>query len=394
MLASPAFIVSALGITQIISWGSAYYAISVLAKPMAEELGWSLTLIFAGFSLSLLAGGLVAKPVAAFIEARGGRITMTLGSLGLGAGLGLIGLTQEPFLYMAAWALIGFASRLTLYEAAFATLVEIYGTGARRMISVLTLFGGLASTIFWPICHALNELYGWRLTWALTALMVIMICTPLHALMPRLSAVAKGPLAGDTANDGEPLVGLDQRSFAIAMLALALALNSFVFTALSAHFIPSLVLMGVVTATAVWIASIKGVFQTLGRLAELMFGQSLNPFHLAMIAMGGMPLAFLALFLFGATSAGLILFSALYGVANGLVTIVRGGVPLVLFGRHGYARVLASIATPGLIVTATAPTAYALVLDTIGPAAGFVLLFALSVIAFGATIALALRFRR
>lgn len=387
-------LVTALGVTQIVSWGTVYYAISVLAKPMAADLGWSLTFVFLGFSVSLLVGGLLAKPVARFFEARGGRITMTLGSLVASAGLGLMALVSEPVLYLVAWAILGVASRLTLYDAAFATLVDVFGARARRAISGLTLFGGLASTIFWPICHYANEAVGWRATWLICAAAVLILCTPLHAVLP---GKGSGEVAPDTPGgapvDPPPLVPASERPFAVAMLATALALNSFVFTALSAHFIPALVLFGVATATAVWVASIKGVFQTLGRLAELVWGTRLSPFHLALVAMGGMPLAFVMLGVGGTALWALIAFSVFYGVSNGLVTIVRGGVPLVLFGRTGYASVLAGIATPGLVVTAAAPTAYAWVLDTAGPAAGFALLFVLSVLAFVATLVLAWRFR-
>lgn len=395
MPASLPFVVTALGITQIISWGTVYYAISVLAKPMAADLGWSLTFVFLGFSLSLLVGGLVAKPVARFMERRGGRTTLTIGSVLAAAGLALMALVSEPILYFAAWTLLGFASRFTLYDAAFATLVEVFGTGGRRAISILTLFGGLASTILWPIAHYVNEAVGWRGTWVFCAALVLILCTPLHLAMPRFRPEpADGPGEAAHAADPPPLVPPDQRRFAIAMLAIALAMNSFVFTALSAHFIPALTLAGVAAATAVWVASAKGVFQTLGRLWELLFAQKMNPFVLSLIAIGGMPLAFLALAIGGLNLPTLMVFSALYGIANGLVTIVRGGVPLVLFGRQGYASVLASIATPGLVVTAAAPTLFALILDAWGALVGFAILAAISVVAFAATIVLAWRFRR
>jgi hypothetical protein len=372
MLQSFPVIITALGITQIISWGAIFYGISVLAKPMMEELGWSFTFIFAGFSLSLLVGGIVSKPVAAFIQKRGGRLTLTLGSIVGALGLALLSQVTSPYLYVAAWIILGLASRLTLYDAAFATLVEIYGMKARRPISVLTLFGGLASSIFWPICHYANEAIGWRGAWLVCALSVLLVCTPLHLMLPRPgSAVAGG------VNGSEPA-----------------ACNSFVTTALSVHLIPAAVTMGMVAATAVWISSIRGVFQTLGRLAEILWGKNLDPFLFANISTGIMVLAFAPLAAGGVAIPAFLAFNVLFGISLGLVTIVKGAVPLVLFGRHGYADVLAAIATPGLIVTATAPTAYAAVLDWVGPVGGFWLLFVISLASFGATLALAWRFRR
>jgi hypothetical protein len=395
MLLSFPFIVTALGITQIISWGAIFYGISVLAKPMAAELGWSLTFIFAGFSVSLLVAGIVSQPVARLIDKRGGRITLTLGSVAGGIGLALLSQVNDPIVYISAWILLGLASRLTLYDAAFATLVEIYGMGARRPISVLTLFGGLASTIFWPICHYANEAIGWRGAWLVCALSVLFICTPLHLLLPRYGkAVPQGNGHDPDAPAPEPLVPAPMRSVAILLIAVAMACNSFITTALSVHLIPAAVAMGVAAATAVWIASLRGVFQTLGRLAEILWGKDLDPFVFANISTGFMVLAFVPLALGGVATPAFLAFNILFGISVGLVTIVKGAVPLVLFGRHGYAGVLASIAMPSLIVTAAAPTAYAAVLDTVGPVWGFVLLFIVSLASFGATLALAWSFRR
>lgn len=394
MFASPAFIIVALGITQIISWGTIVYAISVLAKPMAAELGWNQTFIFLGFSASLLVGGLVAKPAALFLEKRGGRVTMTMGSVVAALGLAMLSQVTEATVYIAAWVVLGLASRLTLYDTAFATLVEIHGTAARRPITVLALFGGLASTVFWPICHYVNEAHGWRAAWLVCALAVLVLCTPLHLALPKkgaVSATANG-LNGN-GGDPEPLVPASRRSSAILLLAIALACNSFITVALNAHFIPAVVMLGASTATAVWIASIRGVFQTLGRLAEMIFGRNLDPFAFAMLATGILVLAFVPLAGGGASTPALLAFSVLFGVSIGLVTIVRGAVPLVLFGKHGYASVLATIATPGLVVTAVAPTAYAFILDSIGPRWGFVILFGIALASFAATSALAWRFR-
>jgi hypothetical protein len=394
MLASPLFVITALGLTQIIFWGTIVYGITVLAKPMGVALGWSQTFIFFGFSLSLLVGGLAAKPVARFLERHGGRVTMAMGSVVAALGLALMSQIAEPVVYLAAWVILGLASRLTLYDAAFATLVEYYGLGARRPISILALFGGLASTVYWPICFYVEAAYGWRVAWLVCAASVLVLCTPLLVLLPRKGAdLAARNGNGGTGEDPAPLVDAAGRSTAILLLAFAFACNSFITVALNAHFIPAAIMLGASAATAVWIASIRGVFQTLGRLAEMMFGKNLDPFHFAILSVGLLVLAFLALAAGGASTVGLLGFSILFGMSIGLVTIVRGTVPLVLFGRQGYAGVLATIAAPGLMVTAAAPTAYAWILDTIGPRWGFAILFVLALASLSATIALAWRFR-
>ncbi len=211
---------------------------------MMAELGWSTTFVFAGFSISLLVGGIVSKPVARFIERRGGRLTLTMGSLVGAFGLAMLSQVNDPIVYIAAWIVLGLASRLTLYDAAFAMLVEIYGMRARRPISVLTLFGGLASSIFWPITHYLNEAIGWRGAWLVCALAVLVLCTPLHLLLPRLGTPIGGAEGEAAQPDPEPLVPADQKAFAVLMLTIAMAGNSFITTALSVHLIPAVVSMG------------------------------------------------------------------------------------------------------------------------------------------------------
>jgi predicted MFS family arabinose efflux permease len=383
----------ALGFTQIVCWGAIYYAISVLARPIAADTGWSATVVFAGFSLSLLVAGLSAAPLGRLVDRAGGRRAMTLGSAAGAAGLALVGLAPDVPVYFAGWAVLGAASRLTLYDAAFATLVEIDGRGARRAISVLTLFGGLASSIFWPLTQIVEQAIGWRGTFLAYAVLALG-CAALHWLaLPPKPAAAPGPAdAADGASPDEGSIPAQERPLAIALLTVSLALNGIVFTALSAHMIPMFVALGLALTTTVWIASVKGVFQTLGRLAELVFGARLPPTLLAVIATGALPLAFLAL----APGVGLgtaLLFSIFYGVSNGLVTIVRGALPLVLFGRAGYAGVLARIAAPGLFLNAAAPTAFAALIEAAGPVAGLVTLFVLSLASFVGTLVLAARYR-
>jgi predicted MFS family arabinose efflux permease len=383
----------ALGFTQIVCWGAIYYAISVLARPIAADTGWSATVVFAGFSLSLLVAGLSAAPLGRLVDRRGGRAAMTIGGAIGGAGLALVGLAPNVPVYFVGWAVLGVASRLTLYDAAFATLVEIDGRGARRAISVLTLFGGLASSIFWPLTQIVEQAIGWRGTFLAYALLTLG-CAALHWLaLPPKPAAAPGPAGpADATSLDEGTIPPSERPLAIALLTVSLALNGIVFTALSAHMIPIFVALGLALTTTVWVASIKGVFQTLGRLAELVFGARLPPTLLAVIATGALPLAFLAL-VPGVDLVTAVLFSIFYGVSNGLVTIVRGGLPLVLFGRVGYAAVLARIAAPGLFLNAAAPAAFAALIEAAGPVAGLVTLFVLSLASFVGTLVLAARYR-
>src|SRR4051812_9726697 len=55
-LAEPSLrvVISALGVTQILAWGTSYYLPAVLAKPISADTGWPLTWVVGGLSLGLV----------------------------------------------------------------------------------------------------------------------------------------------------------------------------------------------------------------------------------------------------------------------------------------------------------------------------------------------------
>ena len=149
-----------LGITQIIGWGTTYYALGALSEDIAAATGWSTALIFGAFSASLLVSGMLSAWAGRLIDRVGGRKVMVAGSLLSAAGLALIGVFPHPVTYVAGWLVLGLAMRLATYDAAFASLTQITPKKARRAISYLSLFGGLASTVFWPVSHYLSLAIG------------------------------------------------------------------------------------------------------------------------------------------------------------------------------------------------------------------------------------------
>src|SRR5690606_2617390 len=126
--------------------------------------------------------GAVSAGVGRLMDRRGGRLAMSVGSVLAALGLVILSQVRDPVSYLAAWAFLGLAMRLTLYDAAFAALVQVTPSRGRRAISYLTLFGGLASTVFWPIGHVLNGAYGWRTTLLIFAAINLLVCLPLHWL--------------------------------------------------------------------------------------------------------------------------------------------------------------------------------------------------------------------
>ena len=369
--------VVALGITQITAWGTSYYCLGVLAGPISQDTGWSRGFVFLGFTVALLAMGLVSSAVGRAIDRHGGRAVMTLGTVFVSAGLFALAHVHGQAAYLAVWAFLGLGMRLCLYDAAFAALVQVAPSRGRKAISYLTLFGAFASSVFWVVGHALNAQVGWRQTLVLFALINLVVCLPLHwlGLARRETAEAAAPTGAAAAVDGPPLEGR-ARSVAIVLFALIMSLNGFVFGVISVQLVPLLEAAGLATAAAVWVASMKGVAQFAGRVVEISFARNLRAITVARIAVGVLPPSLLLL-LAGTGSLPLILaFTLLMGASQGVITIVRGAVPLVLFGAKGYGAVLGVIATPILVVNAASPTVFAWIVDRWGWATGRVSLLA------------------
>ena len=371
--------VLALGITQITAWGTSYYCLGVLAGPISQDTGWSRGLVFLGFTVALLVMGLVSSTVGRAIDRHGARAVMTLGTVLVSAGLFALAHVRGEAAYLAVWAFLGLGMRLCLYDAAFAALVQVAPSRGRTAISYLTLFGAFASSVFWVVGHALNEQVGWRQTLVLFALINLVVCLPLHWLglarreTAEAAAAPTGALAA--AVDGPPLEGR-ARSVAMVLFALIMSLNGFVFGVISVQLVPLLEAAGLATAAAVWVASMKGVAQFGGRVVEILFARNLRAITVGRIAVGVLPPSLLLL-LAGTGSLPLIVaFTLLMGASQGVITIVRGAVPLALFGAKGYGAILGVIATPVLVVNAASPTVFAWIVDRWGWGAARVSLLA------------------
>jgi MFS family permease len=373
--------VLALGITQITAWGTSYYCLGVLAGPISLDTGWSRGFVFLGFTVALLVMGAVSTAGGRALDRYGGRAVMTLGTVLISAGLYALAHVRSEAAYLAVWAFLGLGMRLSLYDAAFAALVQVAPSRGRTAISYLTLFGAFASSVFWVVGHALYERVGWRQTLVLFALINLAVCLPLHwfGLARRESgAGAVSPTAAPAGRSDEPPLEGRARSVAIALFALIMSLNGFVFGVVSVQLVSLLEAAGLATAAAVWVASLKGAAQFGGRVVEILFARNLRAITVGRIAIGVLPPSLLLL-LIGTGSLPLVVaFTLLMGASQGVITIVRGAVPLVLFGARGYGAVLGLIATPVLVVNAASPTLFAWIVDRWGwgPARGVLLVSA------------------
>jgi MFS family permease len=376
--------VLALGITQITAWGTSYYNLGVLAAPIASELGWSKGFVFLGFTVSVLTMAVISAHVGRLIDRRGGRLVMSMGSIIVAAGLYLLSLVTLGWQWIAVWVLIGIGMRCCLYDAAFAALVQVTPSRGRQAISYLTLFGAFASSVFWVVGHYLEEAIGWRQTLVVFALLNVLVCLPLHWL--GLARRDPEPSAATTATVSAATVApvLEGRARTIGMLlfALVMSLNGFVFGIVSVQLVPLLEAAGLATAVAVWMASLKGVAQFAGRVVEIVFGRNLSPMAIGRLSIAAVPLSFGLLYASQGRYEVLLAFTLLMGAAQGVLTIVRGAVPLALFGAKGYGAVLGYIATPVLLVSAASPTVFAWMIDRWGWQVGHIAILVASGLAF------------
>jgi len=350
-------VVPALGITQIISWGTLYYAIAVLGESMQRDLGMGPVMLYGAFTVALVISGLAAPRIGRLIDRRGGSSVLMTGSVIAAAAFTVLATATGPASLIAGWLLAGFAMAAILYDAAFATLARIAGPSYRTAITALTLFGGFASTVFWPVSQYLLDAIGWRQTLAGYALLQILVCLPLHALfIPRLK-LTQTAAAAPTA---QPIPR--RRPAQLHFLAAAFALAAFAFSALSVHLIAMLKTSGLTASQAVWIAALIGPMQVAGRIVEFTLGRGLRPTTVGALALALMLMALILLTLVRAPGAAAIAFAMAYGCSNGVITIARGIVPAQLFGLEGYGELLGWVARFVSAATAAAPLAVSLLL--------------------------------
>jgi len=391
-----------LSITMIIAWGTLFYGVTLIGPRIMAETGWSKTLIFGAFSLAMLCSGLIAPRVGAWIDAHGGRGLMALGSLVGGLGYLMLAFAHSPVVLYAAYATIGFGMAGSLYDPAFATLARIAGSKARTAITLLTLGGGLASTVFWPLGLWLLSFMDWRALCLVYAVLNGVVCVLLHGLGlvtykgEVAHAATKSP--ADTKADSPSEAGGSApealRGRIIALLALVFMMHGLVSNGMSVHITTLLGALGLSEAQAVSVGTMIGPAQSAGRLIELAMGGAYPVMRLGYVATGMLPLAFAALLTLAATAVGVVAFAVLYGISNGLVTIARGVIVLGLLGRANYGRTLGAIAMPTLAAKSLSPMAFAVLID--GPGAGVALaVMALcGLLAFAGMVALGLMLHR
>ncbi|NMM26711.1 MAG: MFS transporter [Glaciimonas sp.] len=392
----------ALGTAQVLAWASSTYLPAILGTAIAAELQISRGIFFAAFSLSLVVMALIGPLVGRRIDRIGGRRMLLCSNLALASGLLMLAFASGIFSLYAAWCVIGVGMGLGLYDTLFATLVHQYGKSAGRLIVGVTLIGGFASTVGWPLSSWMLEHWGWRWCCAAWALLQLCVALPLHyryASNRRSGDAASTPILMCTVKPASPEATAQPQAPGrrdVAYLCLFSGATAFVTSAMAVHLPTLLSLNGATAAQALFAATLLGPAQVAARLAEYGLTQhsKIRPLTTARIATVLHPAACLVLGGLGGLAAVPLAgacFALLHGAGNGMISIARGVLPLALFGPVGYGALTGKLALFARTMQACAPFVFVLVLDGGGLRPALLLSAGLSLAGFFALCKLRMR---
>lgn len=367
------------GISMIVDYGALYYAFTVLAPHIGADLGWASSFTYGAISIAFFAAGLIAPLTGRLLDKYGGRYVMSAGTAIAALALVALSMAQGRVSFVVSLIVAEIAGTAVLYNAAFTTLTQIYGRGARRAITFTTLVAAFSSTLIWPLTSALLNVTDWRGVVMFLALLLVTVSLPIHLLMP-----ATGPREEELERQSNrhptvetkeaPVLTGAARRRAFRLLVVSFSMTSFVLASLPIHFIPLLTSLGYANATAVLLGTLIGPSQFLIRFLEMVAGQRLSAVAVGLIAAALVPAGLVVLMLGGSTLTAGILFAVVYGMGQGLESIAKGIVPLALFGTEGYGALLGKIAMGGLFVSSGAPWIFAVARETWGPTTGLILM--------------------
>ena len=378
-----------LSVAQLVSWGSTFYLFALLMTPVEQALGLSRAESSLAFSLALLVEGLLAYSVGRWIDQGHERAVMSGGSLLAALSLAALSLVSGRVGFYLAWAGLGAAMAAMLYQPVFAVVTRRYPNDFRRAIITMTFLGGLASTVFIPLIAWLMATWGWRTAVLVLAALHLLVCLPVHWQALRHAPQARrSPAAGQPAATS---LTRHLRSPTFALVGLFLVLMMAVTVALPAHMVNLLREHGMSEAWAIAVPASIGVIQVAGRLLMYFFEHHLDVHRANRLILTLLPLALLALLaapLVDVWQRGLmLLFVLLWGMGNGMLTIVKGTAMALYVSREHVASLNGALGVPQALARAAAPLLLGLLWTPVaGYTSGIWLLLAISLLALGAFI--------
>ena len=360
---APFAMVAALGVVQMLMWGSTFYLLAVLAPAITAETGWSYRWVIGGVTIGLLTAGLISPYVGRLIDAHGGRPVLAFSSAMTTLAFVTLALAPTLPVYLFAWVLMGVGMGSGLYDAAFAALGRHYGQAARSAITNLTLFGGFGSTIYWPLSAWLIATYDWRTACLVYAALHLVVALPVHLFVfPKTPPRVEISREQQSAHAASIALSRDERVMFVLIAALQM-LAQVIGAIIIVHLLVFLQARGLTLVAAVWLGTLFGPAQVAARVIERVFGHRYHPIWTMIIATVLMTLGLALLLIDLPIVAAAVI---IYGAGYGVTWIARGTLPLAIFGADRYAVLMGRLALPSLIAPALAPFAGALLIERIG----------------------------
>jgi predicted MFS family arabinose efflux permease len=356
-------LIGGLGAGQIVGWGTSFYLPTILAGDISRDTGLSEEVVYGGVTVMLLVSASLAPWLGRRLDRGGARVIMTLGSLAMALALILVGISFDLKSYLLAWVVMGVASSMLLTNSAFVAVAQLAGAGARRAMTVLMLFTGVASSVAWPALSFLDGVVGWRATCFALAGLHLLLSAPFHwwLLRARVSP-SPGALPPRPVQEG---ISPSLQKIALLILIPCMCLSGFISWGLSVHIVDLLRHLGADRAEAISLASLLGVLQVSSRLIDLAMGSRHSPLLTGIVAATLLAISFAAP-LTGFAGGSPAVFMVIYGVASGSMSLARVMIPLALFGSRSYGRATGLLAGFQNVAFALAPLAYAAMFDRLG----------------------------
>jgi MFS family permease len=375
--ASDNALVLALAIGQIVGFGALFHSFSILLAPLQAEFGWSVTEIALAFTIGLFCADVVGIPVGQWVDRRGGHGAMTLGA---GAcALLLVAWTYVETLwgFYGVWVALGVAQSTFLGNVT-ASVITANTRDFRRGLTFVAILSGLSSIAIAPVASYAVAMWGWRA--GLLALAGLMLIGPtlLYGVFLRGTvgsrtaefarrerALAEGRLPS-AAGGPSPLANA-LRTPAFWLLAIAFSVHWYVITAVLVHFLPLMQERGVPYEIAVAIFAFNGPAAVIGRLALYWIDPSNSAGRTGRIAFPAFGAGVLALLLAQPLGAwGLLVYMLVYGMAAGVIMIVRQTAIAEIFGLRGYGAITGALTTVCILPRTLAPVSVAMMRDSLG----------------------------
>ena len=326
--------------------------------PLEQALDMTRAQSSLGFSLMLLTEGLLAFFIGRWIDRGHERLIMTFGSLLVGALLLVHSVISTQTQFYTVWTLLGVAMACTLYPPAFAVLTRRFPNHFRRAIIILSFLGGLASTVFIPLVAWLIDAIDWRETMWVISAMQFLVCAPIHFYLLRgAQSTSLNIVKNKDHLDGDPNLSIWQfmRNPVFWQLSCFVVLLMAATSALPAHMVSLLRESGMGETWAIAVPASIGVIQVVGRLGLYLLEKRIDVHTSNRWVTLLIPLGLAALILGHGAVLGCLVFVLLYGLGNGMLTIVKGTVMAEYVSKVHMGSLNGILGVPMAISRAAAP---------------------------------------